>query len=114
QNTKTSYEGSVSVGLQGGIGATSSDVSVISSGVLWTQGLQSQGILAQSVGGGGGVGGDASTSFSGDAGEVGVAVGGTGGTGATASSVTVTTGSLIETTGDQSEGVLAQSIGGGG
>ncbi len=114
QDKKDSYSGSVSVGLQGGAGATGGDVNVTSSGMLDTQGLQSQGILAQSIGGGGGVGGSAANTLFNNAGGATVAVGGSGGTGATAGAVTVDTASTIQTTGDQSEGVLAQSIGGGG
>jgi hypothetical protein len=110
-----SYQGSVSVGLEGGTAAVGGDVTVTTSnGTLSTKGVKSAGIIAESVGGGGGIGGSASNTLFNNAGGVVVAVGGTGGVGADPGTVRVTTASTILTTGDQSEGVLAQAIGGGG
>jgi hypothetical protein len=113
-NNASSYSGSVAVGLEGGTGAISGDVRVDAVGQLLTEGDESRGILAQSIGGGGGNGG-ATTSISYNAtGSANVGVGGTGGTGAVAGSVTIDSSALISTEGDRSEGILAQSIGGGG
>jgi hypothetical protein len=109
-----SYNGSLSIGLDGGTGATSGVVNVTAAGFLSTLGKQSQGIFAQSVGGGGGIGGLAANTFFNSAGNLGLAIGGTGGTGAISGAVTVNTSATITTVGDLSDGVLAQSIGGGG
>jgi hypothetical protein len=113
-NNASSYSGSVAVGLEGGTGAISGDVRVDAVGALLTEGDDSRGVFAQSIGGGGGNGG-ATTNISYNAtGSANVGVGGTGGTGAVAGSVTVDSEALISTEGDRSEGILAQSIGGGG
>ena len=98
--------GTVAVNLAGAAGGLSS---------IATSGANSFGVLAQSVGGGGGV-----TSFSVAPGNYSAAVvatigqnGQSGGTG-NSSPVTVTGSPYISTTGYQSVGVLAQSVGGGG
>jgi hypothetical protein len=104
----------VAVGLDGGVGATGGDVTVRASGEVYTQGSDSRGIHAQSVGGGGGTGGSADNSVSSNTQSLGVAVGGKGGVGATSGKVEVDTSAVIKTTGATSDGVLAQSVGGGG
>ena len=72
--------GKVSVGIEGGIGATAGDVSVTASGSVVTQGEKSNAIVAQSVGGGGGQAGSAFTFGAKNiAPQLGVSVGGTGG-----------------------------------
>ncbi|WP_138471800.1 hypothetical protein, partial [Poseidonocella sp. HB161398] len=92
----------------GGEGGQSGAVTVFSSGRIETTGDESRGILAQSIGGPGGKGADASglvTSTAGDgakSGEVG------------AVSVTQNVRGQISTTGDNSQGILAQAIAGGG
>lgn len=105
----------VSVGGTGGSGAISHAVDVSNSATLYTVGSNSYGILAQSIGGGGGTGGmairaAAKTNSSG----VMIAVGGNGGTGADGDVVNVTNSGLIITAGDKSNGIVAQSLGGGG
>ncbi|ATQ43306.1 hypothetical protein CSW64_13200 [Caulobacter mirabilis] len=109
-----SYSGSVSVGLEGGVGATGGDVDVDVKGVVLTEGDEARGVFAQSIGGGGGAGGAASNAIVRSAGALTVGVGGTGGTGATSGGVTVANAGTIYTKGDNAEGVLAQAIGGGG
>ena len=77
----------------------------------------SDGILAQSIGGGGGNGGfSGAPSFSNGGAAATNSVGGMGGTGSDGKSVTVETalGSNITTYGDSAAGILAQSVGGGG
>ncbi|MBN9060676.1 MAG: hypothetical protein J0H21_16070, partial [Rhizobiales bacterium] len=71
-----------------------------------TSGIYSHGIVAQSIGGGGG----------GSAGGFGLfsASGGSGGNGGNGGIVHVVNGGSITTTGDYSQGILAQTIGGGG
>ncbi|HAY22322.1 MAG TPA: hypothetical protein DCY27_09170 [Desulfobacterales bacterium] len=105
----------VSLGGSGGSGGDGSEVKITSaSSSIQTGGHDSQGILAQSIGGGGGSGGFAIDAFAG-VGGVGIGIGGNGGKGGSAGAVTVTdTGALIETAGQRSAGILAQSIGGGG
>ncbi|MDY6923439.1 MAG: autotransporter outer membrane beta-barrel domain-containing protein [Pseudomonadota bacterium] len=109
-----SYGGSIAVGLDGGVGATSGDVSVISDGDITTRGDDARGIHAQSIGGGGGTGGSAGNVIFRAAGAATVSVGGTGGVGATSGEVEVDNAAQIVTLGARSDGILAQSIGGGG
>lgn len=114
---------SAAVGGGAGRGGTAGVVRVTQTGGgnrITTQGDESNGILAQSIGGGGGSGGFAVTangSFSPTGGgsvAISAAVGGAGGAGGTANEVSVTSDSFLSTEGDRSTGILAQSIGGGG
>ncbi|HEY1048431.1 MAG TPA: autotransporter outer membrane beta-barrel domain-containing protein [Prosthecobacter sp.] len=113
--------GAVSVGLggKGAQGGTGGAVTVDSTGKVTTKGDSSIGLLAQSVGGGGGNGGF-SVSVAGAAASVGsgainVGLGGSGGAGNHAGDVTVNTSvGKITTSGADSHGIVAQSIGGGG
>ncbi|MFN3931270.1 MAG: hypothetical protein ACK4JY_05910 [Brevundimonas sp.] len=109
-----SYGGSIAVGLDGGVGATSGEVSVIADGDITTRGNDARGIHAQSIGGGGGTGGSAGNVIFRAAGAATVSVGGTGGVGATSGQVEVDNASQIATLGARADGILAQSIGGGG
>lgn len=106
----------VSVGGRGGGGGIAGEVEVSNSGEIVTTGFLSNGVFAQSVGGSGGKGGHATNvSIAYDALFTGkVAVGGSGGKGGVGGMVTVGTSGLIHTTGDFSNGVFAQSVGGGG
>jgi hypothetical protein len=74
-------------------------------------GLQSDGIVAQSIGGGGGTGGDASGTGAG----INMTIGGSAGAGGNGGNVMVSSGpgDLVSTTGDHSVGLMLQSIGGG-
>ena len=119
----------MNIGGEGGDGAVAGDVAVSnrsasdgSGGVIVTEGDDSYGILAQSIGGGGGNG---SSIVSGrfvqdnnttgrNATLVSLNVGGFGGDGGVAGNVTVDNDALIDTTGENAHGVFAQSIGGGG
>ena len=127
----------VSVGGKGANGGSGKDVTVNSyfavdgagAGVLQTPsfgqggnvisietvGDRSNGILAQSIGGGGGNGGFSGAGALNPGGvAIGLSVGGFGGGGATAGAVTVTSAQNILTNGNDSNGILAQSLGGGG
>jgi len=157
--------GRVTVGGFGGSAGDGDLVSVSSKGAILTSGVDSYGIFAQSVGGGGGIGGNAASGItgavsiggfgaaSGNGGDVVVdnlyedgafisttgygstaivaqsvgggggnggsaggliGVGGTGGASGVGGSVTVTNESVLRTTGDLADGILAQSVGGGG
>jgi hypothetical protein len=95
-------------------------VTVTNNGNITTEGMTSDGIFAQSVGGGGGIGGTAISysqlmSFL-DFFNVNsnVSIGGTGGGGGGAGAVVVDNYGLIETRGLSSRGIMAQSVGGGG
>ncbi len=109
----------VGVGGKGGVGGSADAVVVSNQGTLTTEGDASHGVVAQSIGGGGGVGG-ASVSTAGAAGSDGLsvnltaAIGGGGGIAGHGSNVVVVSGGRIETAGEGSFGILAQSIGGGG
>ncbi len=103
--------GLFAVGGHGGSGGNSSTVVVIDSGTVQTSGDRSTAIFAQSIGGGGGNGGDAIAI----APSLSIAVGGAGGLGGDGHDVYVLAdGSTINTSGNDSHGIHAQSIGGGG
>jgi hypothetical protein len=109
-------QASVSVGGFGGTGADSGDVKVTNTGHITTYDQKSDGVFAQSIGGGGGDGGLA---FSGmaagnDAKQISVSVGGFGGEAGDSGKVDVTNGGSISTFGVESFGIYAQSVGGGG
>ncbi len=111
----------VGVGGAGGDGGIAGEVAVENDALIATDGDKAHGIYAQSIGGGGGTGGYAgqlAIQAGGASGNgnnsVGVSVGGSGGTGAAGDAVTVTNRGVIVTSGDESTGISAQSIGGGG
>jgi len=107
----------VAIGGKGGAGGTGNTVTVSNAGAIITDGDKSNGIFAQSVGGGGGTGGFAvsgTATVSETAGQIGVAVGGGGGTGNFSQKVKVDNSGSITTYGQESLGILAQSIGGSG
>ncbi len=109
-----SFSKSLNLGSGGGSGATSNDVNVTSNTLIWTQGDNSAGIAAQSIGGGGG---NAAFSVKGSISANGASGSfkfGTGGNAANAGSVDVTSSNTILTYGENADGILAQSIGGGG
>ena len=120
----------VGVGKTGGAGGAASGVSVTTSQNITTNGLNSIGILGQSIGGAGGEGIN-SISFEeggqeaiGNKSTFGLTVGGSGASNATSQGVTITQTGIISTanpnssttgtTNDQAAGIVAQSIGGNG
>jgi len=108
--------GSVAIGIGGGGGGggAASDVVVESGNAITTYGTNAHAIFAQSVGGGGGAGGF-SIAVSGSEGpSLSLSIGGKGGTGGSARDVSVTSSGTLQTYGDRSYGILAQSVGGGG
>ncbi|WP_281032980.1 autotransporter outer membrane beta-barrel domain-containing protein [Mesorhizobium sp. M6A.T.Ce.TU.016.01.1.1] len=117
----TSADASVSIsaalGGLGGNGGIGKFVHVINNttGTIITQGDNSYGVFAQSIGGGGGAAGSGSTE-TGEAESVAVnlSIGGIGGAGSRGGDVTVDNHGLIQTTGYLSHGIFAQSVGGGG
>ncbi|MEZ2332550.1 autotransporter outer membrane beta-barrel domain-containing protein [Mesorhizobium sp. RCC_202] len=102
---------SLNVGIagNGAGGGNGNTVDVTNGADITTDGIQSHGIQAQSVGGGGGSGG-----FSIAVGGPSLAVGGAAKDGGSAMKVTVTNSGVIKTNEDLSVGILAQAIGGGG
>ncbi len=123
---------SVSVGLSvggsasgGGSGGTVTVSNADGMSSIITVGSGSQGILAQSIGGGGGNAGGGATAGSGNTVNVNIALGGTGGDGGHGGAVSITNNGAIVTgapansalpfvTGGDAVGIMAQSIGGGG
>ena len=83
-------------------------------GKLTTQGARSYGIMAQSIGGSGGMGGTSISAALLGTGSLNLSFGGNGGGGGYGGEVNVYSGSSIETHGEQSHGIFAQSVGGGG
>jgi hypothetical protein len=82
--------------------------------LITTSGDRSRGIFAQSVGGGGGSGGFAVQASAGAFFSASVAIGGSGGTGSQGGTVALDGDANVITTGDNSQGIFAQSVGGGG
>ena len=117
---KENFSARVGVGGEGGTGSDAGIVTVHNKATLTTTGNKAAGILAQSTGGGGGTGGQViqvtlSTGGTGKDNNTGsVNVGGKGGEGANGKKVWVTNSALITTTGKDSIGIQARSVGGGG
>ena len=109
--------GSVSLGIGGSGGGAggAAGASVYNSGIVGTAGDAAPVISAQSIGGGGGTGGMAlsGTLNLGAAGAA-VAVGGTGGSGGAGGEAYVDSQGALTSRGENSHGILAQSVGGGG
>ena len=114
-NFGNTYDLELGIGGAGGQGNHGGVVEVSNSGTIQTSGLDSRGILAQSIGGGGGSAGAGQSSGAGTV-TLNISVGGSGGAGGNGDAVTVKneTGAAIVTTADGSHGIEAQSIGGGG
>jgi hypothetical protein len=112
--------GTVTVGL-GGSGAKGGNAGAVAATLAddaTTRGANSTAFTAQSVGGGGGDGGlnvtgSIAASFAGAA-NIGVGLGGGGGDGGYGSTAKGTVTGNVTTFGDDSHGVLVQSVGGGG
>ncbi|BCH32063.1 autotransporter [Mesorhizobium sp. L-8-10] len=112
---------SLTIGGSGGAGGIGGTVSVDLSAAIATAGDWANGIVAQSIGGGGGKGGTAAASGTGGIPEItinaDVALGGSGGAGGDGGQVTVNLSegdTAIGTAGYAAAAVVAQSIGGGG
>ena len=105
-------KGAFAIGGSGGKAVSGQTVTVNLQATVTTNDLTSEGIVAQSIGGGGGKGGDAS----GTSGLINLTLGGQGGKGGDGGLVAATLqkGSLVTTLGEHSDGMLLQSIGGGG
>ena len=114
----------VAVGGSGAEGGNGDKVDVVSShgSQISTHGNTSHGVFAQSVGGGGGGAGYAVSVSASAYPSAAVSVGGTGGKGGNGDTVNVTMLDLssggghnaVTTHGDESRGIVAQSVGGGG
>ncbi|TPE63088.1 autotransporter outer membrane beta-barrel domain-containing protein [Sandaracinobacter neustonicus] len=123
-DNSTSISATITMGGTAGGGGDGQSVTATNLGSIITLGDSAFGVAAQSIGGGGGRGGGAAGSASGDF--TGTAtVGGSGGNGGNAngadavnaeSTVTVNNkaGATIVTFGGDANGIIAQSIGGGG
>ncbi|EKM9602088.1 hypothetical protein PV619_005164, partial [Salmonella enterica] len=121
KGTKSSPGMALNIGGSGGSGNTAGTVNVTNSGEISVSGSQSYGILAQSVGGGGGNGSMAVALSLNDLVKQArgqswseIAVGGAGGDGTDGGNVTVNNNGTIRVSGENSYGIFAQSIGGGG
>src|SRR5699024_2418824 len=79
-----------------------------------THGDNAEGVLSQSIGGGGGNGGQAVQISGGAFGAVSAAVGGSGGDGGDGGQAGLTGDASVLTTGLNADGVVVQSVGGGG
>ena len=108
---------SVGIGGTGGDGGNGGTVTTNAGGYIETEGQFSDGFTAQSIGGGGGTGGS-SVAITASAGIAAVGVsagfGGSGGLGGTGGVVDATFDGAIVTKGDDAQGAVIQSVGGGG
>ena len=107
----------VALGGHGGTGGIGGRVIISNVGSILTTGTTADGIIAQSVGGGGGDGGDSDAfgqSFRSSTVSVTTTIGGQGGSGGVGGSISVGNGGFILTLGDEADGIFAQSVGGGG
>lgn len=100
---------SISMGGSGGAAGSGGAVNVIQHGNITAHEQGSDGIFAQSIGGGGGTGGVGAIGFTGT-----VGIGGSGGASGNGGKVDVIVDGNINTYGGAGYGVFAQSIGGGG
>ena len=118
-NSSSAYQLAVNIGGMGGSGGIGGDVTVANFGSIETRGAQAHGIFAQSIGGGGGNGGLSLALGNLYASRIAprqalIAIGGGGGVGNDAGDVVVTNSGTIVTSGENANGILAQSLGGGG
>lgn len=97
--------GTLSLGGFGSAAGQSGEVKVSNHANLWTEGLNSAAIIAQSIGGGGGIGGNASSAL---------AIGGFAGAAGQSGKVSIDNHGQVKTAEDHSTALLAQSIAGGG
>ncbi|MBU9818346.1 hypothetical protein J1782_00365, partial [Rahnella sp. BCC 1045] len=110
----TAIGASIAIGGFGGAGGDGGLARVANFGLISTKGLHSDGILAQSVGGGGGIGGGAmSRDISAQIG-VSLAIGGNGGEGGNADEADAYNLGQIQTYGGNAHAIFAQAVGGGG
>lgn len=100
-----SPSGALALGDKGGKGGDAGTVDVDNEGLVTTTGAAAHGIYASSIGAGAGSGSDAGGI---------IAIGGAGGLASLGANVTVDNSGLITTSNDDSFGIFAQSIGGGG
>jgi hypothetical protein len=106
--------GTFAMGGHGEDGGNSNIVTVYNYGDIATTGYHAYGILAQSVGGGGGDGGLSVSGAAGMNGALAIGVGGTSGGGGLGSEAHLTNTGFVSTVGDESVGIMVQSVGGGG
>jgi uncharacterized protein YhjY with autotransporter beta-barrel domain len=107
---------SIALGGGGGVGGKAGLVDVKSTDLVVTEGDDAIGIFAQSVGGGGGAAGAAGAlaMSGGESTNLAMNIGGVGGTGSIGGNVWVDNSGTVVTHGEQSHGIFAESIGGGG
>jgi hypothetical protein len=118
----TNVVSGLAIGGSAGDGDVGGTVNVTTTGgTITTSGADSNGIIAMSIGGGGGNGGsslaiDIGTSAAQEGRRLAFtgSVGGSGGNGNSGSTVSVNNSGTIDTSGDNSNGISAFSIGGGG
>jgi hypothetical protein len=108
----------IAAGGSGGKGGSGGTIDLANAGVILSGGYGSSGMYAQSVGGGGGDAAGTSEEHPGTAYKtwsIGILHGGTGGTAGSGGAVTLANlAGLIVTTGGDADGLVGQSVGGGG
>lgn len=111
-----SFAGALSVGGGGGDGGDGGKVSITQQGGIRTMGDASIGVLAQSIGGGGGSGGLTHGDTRADTANIALVLGRSGGSGGNGGDVSVNQSNtaVVSTSGISSDGIVVQSVGGGG
>jgi hypothetical protein len=104
----------IGVGGRGGASGSGSALAVTNRGSITTAAANSEGILAQSIGGGGGTGGSSDGAVGSATLNLALDLGGRGGAAGSGGAVVVEHSGTIETSGSNSAGIVAQSVGGGG
>ena len=104
----------LAIGGTAGVGGNGGTVSVTNPALINTYGDHAPGVKAQSVGGGGGIGGVAVTISGSAVPTLSASVGGSGAQGGTGGGVSIVNDGQIITFGADSDGIKAQSVGGGG
>ena len=107
--------GTIGIGGSGGAAGDGAAVSITQTGDINTFGVAAQGIVAQSVGGGGGIAGNVDRGL-GSGSLIGIlpALAQSGGSAGNGGAVSVTSSGDITTSGTGANAIFAQSVGGGG
>ena len=111
---KASFASTVGVGGTGGTGGDANTVRLTNSGAMTTRGDGSDGVFAQSIGGGGGTAGGGTATAAGGNLALAVGVGGSGGAGGSGGNAIVSNSGSVITRGTDADALSVQSIGGGG
>ena len=104
----------LSIGAQAGNGGSGGSIDAMNAGSVRTAGIDAHALVAQSIGGGGGQSSAVRSGLTRGTTTINGVIGGRGGEGGHAGSINLDNQSRVVTSGDNSMGLMLQSIGGGG